>query len=445
MKTDNIFLLVLTLTTSLFSATLSKEATEQSLVIYNSNIALVHEQRELSLRKEDKRFIYDAIAKSINVDSLHVKLDPSIKILSQRYQDNQFTLENLLEDNLGKSVTVHNKNSNYKEAMLISYDKRQSVVKQKNNFLIIKNTDIIFNSSKKKFLNKPSLIFDVQTSRDIDSKIELDYLINDINFQTNYILDIDENSSSLTGFINIDNHSGKEFKNIRLSLLAGDVNRVHSPVVYKEATTLHTMSDNQEISLETFSGYHFYTIPFKVSLEDKEKTYIEYLDDKSLHVEKELQAYMSNPLYVRGEKKVQVDQELLLQGLSKPLIKGVVRTYSKLDGQTVLIGETHISNTPKNTPLKLKIGKDFDLSVFENVISRDDSKNVSEVEMQYKIVNSSNETKTLRLYVPFNVYKGSEIKSAQKYGMTKGNLVTFTIQVDANKSQSFRVNFKSRR
>ena len=435
------------LSASLFASTLSHTPTNNSLVIYNSNMALVHEQRTLTIDKRDTTINYNDITSNIILDSLHVELDPSIELLSQNYQDNKFSIEKLLDLNIGKTIKVRIKDSSeYINTVLISHHGSQSIVKQDEKLFIVNNADIIFNALIHELKTKPSLTFNVHVNKSTNAPMKLEYLIHNINFKSNYILSIDNDRANLDGWININNYSGKSFIDTKISLLAGDVNSVQErPVMYKQTRAMRSMAAMSNVSHVSYEGYHFYTIPFKVTLADNEKTQIKYLTKNKLHVQREYTAHMANPLYLRGASNAKVTQSLLLKGLKEPLIGGTVRTYSKLHGQTIFLGQNRIENTPKNTPLKIDIGQNFDTKVKQSVLKRDDSKSWFDVDVQYTLKNSSDKEKRIKLLIPFNTNEHSKITTSQKYKMSQGNLVTFNLIVQANASKSFSVNFQSKR
>ena len=163
------------------------------------------------------------------------------------------------------------------------------------------------------------------------------------------------------------------------------------------------------------------------------------------HLSRKYSAILSNPLYLRGTSERAVNQFLSFKGLDKPLPEGVVRTYSKLQNTSILLGESAIKHTPKNTPMELKLGENFDLKVTQTVIKRDDDKKEFDVDVEYKIKNASDEDKKVTLLIPFNKHKYSSINTKQNYKFTRGNMVTFDIKVKANASQDFRVNFESKK
>ncbi len=423
---------------------------ENSLIVYNGNVGLVHENKNIKIKKSDATITYEGVASTIETDSVNVKLPDSVKLYSQQYRYDKLTLAKLLEAHIGKAIQVRvmkdAKNFKIIDATLLSNNTNSSLVKTtKGTIISVPSRDIIFKTIPSELLTSPSLVWNIKASKTLNTKMEIDYLIKNITWSSDYILNLDENSANLSGWITIDNRSGKKFSDTSLYVLAGDINRASKPTYRREVMYAKTMADSAPVSEEAHEGYHFYTIPFKVNLANNEKTQIKFTDKKSLKFTRKYSAQVYNPLYLRGEIKSDVTQYIKLRGLDIPLPKGVIRTYSKLRDTSILLGETNIKHTPKETPLELKLGKNFDLKVLQTIQKREDSQRYYSIDVEYKVKNSSNKSKTIELLVPFNRNKNSIVKSSQNYKFTKGNLVTFSLRVEANSSKSFKVHFESKK
>ncbi len=422
---------------------------DNSLIIYNGNVGLVHESKNITVKNSDTTITYEDVANTIETDSVNVKLPESVKLYSQQYRFDKLTLSKLLDAHIDKSVQVRvlkdAKNFKIIDATLLTNNGASSLVRTKNKTIISVNSrDIIFKTIPSELLTKPSLVWNIKASKTLNTKMEIDYLIKNITWSSDYILNLDENSANLSGWITIDNRSGKKFSDTSLYVLAGEINRAKKPTYRREMMYAKTaMADSPAVSQEAHEGYHFYTIPFKVNLANNEKTQIKFTDKKNLKFSRKYSAMLHNPLYLRGEIKSDVTQYIKLKGLDIPLPKGVVRTYSKLRDTSILLGETNIKHTPKDTDIELKLGKNFDLKVTQSILKRDDSKRYYIADINYTVKNSSDKTKTVELLVPFNRNKKSIIKTSQKYEFTKGNLVTFSVQIKANSSKSFKVHFET--
>ncbi len=433
----------------LFSS-LSLATAENSLIVYNGNIGLVHESKTIKIKKSDSTITYEGVASTIETDSVNVKLPDSVTIYSQQYRFDKLTLTKLLDAHIDKSVQVrilkNAKEFTIINATLLSHNANSALVRNsKNRIISVNSQDIIFKTIPKELLTKPSLVWNIKPKKSLTSEMEIDYLIKNISWKSDYILNLNEENADLSGWITIDNRSGKKFKKSSLHVLAGEINRALKPTYRREMMYAKSMADSPQVTQEAHEGYHFYTIPFKVSLANNEKTQIKFTDKKHLKFSRKYSAHLQNPLYLRGEREGSVTQFIKLDALDIPLPKGVVRTYSKLKNSSVLLGETSIKHTPKNTPLELKIGKNFDLKTTQTVLRREDSQRYYNVDIKYSVTNNSNRTKTVELLVPFNKNSNSIVRSSQKYKFTKGNLVTFSLRIKANSSKSFKVHFESKK
>jgi len=443
MKKSSLLSLFLLATTSFANS--STELQNSSLVIYNQNAALVHEQRTLHLTPDTKQIIYEDVAGTINTDSVNVKFPSGVKLLTQQYKYDKLTLTKLLQAHIGKQVKVKLDKKTI-TATLLSAEDRALVKTQDGKIFTTKTKNIIFETIPKTLITKPSLVWNIQTDNKIDAELEMDYLISNISFTSNYVLDFQGESGNLTGWFTVDNRSQKAFHNTRLSFLAGDVNFASQPqpLTYKAIRATAVMQDSVAINTP-FEGYHLYTIPFKVNIANNEKTQIKFLDLQQIKATKEYIATLSNPLYLQGEIKSDVMQQIVLEPLSEPLPKGVVRIYAKQGDQTILLGEDRIKHTPKSTKITLNIGKNFDLKVTQTIISKDKQKDSIASKVLYTIKNSSDATKKVTLLVPFSKDKSAKVFSKQKFKFTKGNFATFTINVPANTTRNFVAEFEKNR
>ncbi len=433
---------LLFLSTSLFSSSLSTEPSASSLIVYNGGIGLVHEERELTLNRGDREILYRDVASTIETDSVSVKLPSSVTLFSQQYCFDRLTMSKLLDAHIGKSVEVDNKS-----VTLLSHEQNGAIIKDENSSIyMIKNKNITFKSIPNSLITKPSLIWNIDAKKTIKSTMSIDYLIKNLSWKSDYILNLRANRANLSGWITIDNRSGKAYKETDLYVLAGDINRaVPQRIERRYAKSMAIMDSAPAVSHRAYEGYHFYTIPFKVDLANNEKTQIKFITKESIPIKRNYSTRVSNPLYLYSEIKHSVTQAIEIEKLDFPLPKGIVRTYSKLNSQNILLGESRLAHTPKDTTIKLTLGKNFDLKVKESIESRSDDKRYLEASVLYTLKNSSNEKKTVELLIPFNRSSTSSIKTSKPYKFKNGNQLSFNIVIEAKKTQIFRAKFRAKR
>jgi hypothetical protein len=434
--------------TSSFSATLGEKIKNNSLIVYNNNMALVHEERDLSVNKNDKEIVYRGVANTIDTDSVNVELPDFISLYSQQYRFDKLSQQKLLDEYIGKEVTIRvqkdDKSFKKIKATLLNSSSYPIVKTKDGDIISVAKGDIIFHAIPNQLITKPSLVWNISSKKSLNSKMKIDYIIKNINYKSNYILNIKKDVANLKGWISIQNRSGKRFEHTKLYVLAGKINTKQTQRnIYRVAKSM-TMDSAKDVTQQAHEGYHFYTIPFKVDIANNETTQIKFIDKKNIPIERKYTTTLSNPSYFNSEIKHDVTQYIQLAKLDFALPKGVVRSYSKLKNTTILLGETDIGHTPKKAPINLRLGTNFDIKVTESIQRRDDTRQYRDATIKYTIHNSSKDLKKVQLLIPFNKNSSSSIETKTAYKFTKGKMVTFNISVKGGSFKSFSVKYRNK-
>ena len=191
----------------------------------------------------------------------------------------------------------------------------------------------------------------------------------------------------ILGWVNIDNNSGRHFRNAAIKLMAGDVNKLNDQQrndAYFMAEQSRMMSQMREatgVEVKEFDEFHLYSLPRKVNLLDRENKQIEFIraervtgqrtyvydgvkfDKNNYNDEygrKERADYgskCSNKVWNIFEFKNTEENNL---GIALP--KGKVKIYRKdTGGSNEFIGEDSIDHTPKGETVKVYLGNVFDI------------------------------------------------------------------------------------
>ena len=185
----------------------------------------------------------------------------------------------------------------------------------------------------------------------------------------------DDKSADLDGWVTLQNGSGTSFRNAKLQLVAGDLNRVRQAVAerrFDDARKSMEMAAAAPMAQEAFSEYHLYTLGRKTTINNAETKQVSMLDGTGVPVQKRFvvdgQAfYYHNQQHPGAPIKdvVQVYYQFRNDekaGLGMPMPAGTVRVYqADSKGGVHLAGEDRIGHTPKDETLKLKIGNAFDV------------------------------------------------------------------------------------
>ena len=408
------------------SNTYAKNTDTLSLTIYNNNLALINETKNINIKNAGlQEFIYEGISPNIIFESVRPEFSKKTELYSQNYKYDVLSLNKLLQVNLGK--TIKYKNSENKDDLKTYTGKLMAlnpvVIKTSKGIISnIKRTDIIFDSIPKSLITKPSLVWNAKFQKG-KQQIKVNYLTRGISWKTDYILKVsDENKdNSLSAWISINNNSGTQFKNAQIYCIAGEVNtkKIERPV-YMEAMSKSSRSYSapRNIKAKSLSAYKIYKIPFKETLNNKEKKQISFINVKNLKY-KQYASFESSIIYNRINKREKIPFINEIRILNKKenslgisLPSGTVRVYKQKDEISHFIGQDHISNTSINDEIKLKIGKYFDITqdiLQTTFVSR---KNYRKSAYTRIIKNNSNKKQRIEIRenTPNHIIKKTQLK-----------------------------------
>ncbi len=440
--------------TFLQAATLSPTLQSNTLVVYNSNMGLVHEERAVVLDKGKQTLNYPNVASTVETDSVNVIFPSGVKLYSQKYKYDKITLQKLLTAHVDKKVSVkvyHSKDSfELKHAVLLSAGQDVIVRLEEGTIIQVPAEDVLFDAIPKTLITKPSLLWKVSSDQKREGVLGVDYIINNIHWKSDYLLKVNKDTADLSGWITLTNNSGKAFEDVSLKVLAGDVSREYAKRVQHErayAAKLAYSDEGERVKEVSHEGYHLYTIPFRVDLADREKTQIKFIDERGIRIERRYDVRLSSPAWLGSEQKHKVDQYMEFEGLSKALPQGTVRTYSSVEGSTVLLGINAIGHTPKKEKISLQVGKNFDLLLKERSLQRSETKKHYEATVRYTLINRSDAQKRVELLVPFRKISDLEsiVKSEMKYEYKDANTLRFRVDAKADSVKEFIVKYRNRR
>ena len=444
-------LISLTTATLLTAGTISKTPIDSSLVVYNGNLGLVHENRTMQLDKGNQALIYKDVASSVITDSVNVTFPKGVTLYSQQYRFDQINAHKLAQAHLGKEVKFYITTGSelmYKNGTLLSASSQAVIKTAQNEIYTVPTSALIFSKIPKSLLTKPSLVWNIKAPKASQSTLSMDYLVKNISWQSNYVLNLQKEHADITGWITINNRSGKAFVNTELIVLAGDINRVTAsqPRYYR---AVPVMADGeaamaQEVAHE---GYHLYRLPFKVNLSNNESTQLKFLNITHIPVTRKYKVQLNSPFYANGEQKYSVMQSLEIASLEQPLPMGTIRSYSKQDNTTLLLGESHINHTPEHEKINVTLGKNFDILVKSKMLSNNSDRYYNDVKVSYEVTNRSKESKTIELLIPFVKRSDNQnsIKTSHKYSWKDGNTLLFNVSVKADNKKSFEVHFRAKK
>ena len=359
-----------------------------AVTVYNSNLGLVRDVRQVSLPRgtHDLRFL--DIAATVKPATVHFRSlsEPArLSVLEQNYQFDLLDPQRLLRKYVGRDVTLlrlrqENGTTRQEEitARLLSFNDAP-VWRVGDEIVTGLHADHYrFPEIPGNLHSRPTLVWKLANAGGGQHRIEAAYLAEGLTWNADYVLTVarDEARADLDGWVTLANTSGTSYTNAKLQLVAGDLNRVADHRLMREAV-MAARAESRDAAApafdrEAFSEYHLYSLSRRTTLLENESKQIALLNGAGIAVRKTFvvngsQMYYRNAQQPGSPQKdaVRVFYELRndkASGLGMPMPAGTVRVYqADASGGVQFAGEDRIGHTPKDEKLSLEIGRAFDV------------------------------------------------------------------------------------
>jgi hypothetical protein len=362
------------------------DQTELAVTVYNSDIALVRDVRNLQIARGTSDLHFMDIAATVNPATVHFRSisEPSrVSVLEQNYEYDLLEPDKLLRKYVGRDVTLvrtRRTDSTTREedvtARLLSYN--NAPVWQIGGEIItgMQADHIRFPELPGNLYSRPTLIWTLNNTGGTRHRVEASYLAGKLSWNADYVLTVarDDKAADIDGWVTVVNGSGTSFRNASLQLVAGDLHRVRQVIdrMAAEGMRKDMAAAAPAMAQEAFSDYHLYTLGRKTTVNNSETKQVSMLGATAFPVQKryvvEGQAfYYHNAQHPGAPIKdvVQVYYQFKNEektGLGMPMPAGTVRVYqSDSKGGVQFVGEDRIDHTPKDEAINLKIGNAFDV------------------------------------------------------------------------------------
>jgi hypothetical protein len=355
-----------------------------AITIYNVNLGLVKDRREIRLPEGERELRFMDVASKIIPTSVYVRslTDPQgLRILEQDYEYDLLNPQKLLDKYVGKEVKLYYKNP---------YTEREEMVTatllSNNGGPIFKIGEeitfghpgrIIFPKVPENLISRPTLVWLIENKLSNPQIVETSYLTDDINWVADYIVTLNEKDdrADLSGWVSIRNKSGATYRDAKLKLVAGDVRRVKDKEEYRRkmlrVAVKEAMPAEPQFKEEEFFEYHLYTLQRPATIKQNQTKQIGFVSADNIPVKKEL-LFRGAGFYYRSrlarplrDQKVGVFVEIENKeehNLGIPLPKGTFRVYKHdREGSIQFIGEDSVDHTPKDEKMRVRIGDAFDV------------------------------------------------------------------------------------
>jgi hypothetical protein len=450
------------------SATTQKDQLDLAVTVYNSNLALVRDVRQVNLPTGIFPLRFEDVAATINPATVHFRSlsEPErLSVIEQNYEYDLLDPQKLLQKYVGREVTLVRR---VMEANSTKYEEVKALLLADNNGPVWKiGNEIVtgmgadsyrFPELPGNLYSRPTLLWSLENKGTRAQRVEASYLASGMNWNADYVLTVtrEEKSADLDGWVTLANNSGVAYKNAKLQLVAGEIHRTapQSGIVAMESMgAMNRAAAAPQFAQEAFSEYHLYSLERRTSIENNESKQISLLTGSGIPVAKALvvegqQYYYSSPLSPGSPVKQPVKVYYRLKndeksGLGMPLPAGTVRVYQgDSKGSLQFVGEDKISHTPKDEKLDIYIGDAFDVVAERKQTDfRRISDRVFEMEFQITIRNHKSGPVTIEVREPIG---GDWEVLSSNYKWTKLDAFSLGFDVPVEKDGTATLDYRVR-
>ncbi len=444
-------------------ATVAQEQQKEvAVTIYNGNLGLVKDIRDLMLGPGTHEVKFTDVAAQIDPTTVHLKSltdTGGLRILEQNYEYDLLNPQKLLDKFVGKQVKLMTGDGSLVEATLLS-NNSGPIYKINGQIHLSHPGRVILPDLPDNLIPKPTLVWLLQNKTGRPQRVEASYLTGGITWKADYVvvLNAKDTGGDLSGWVTIDNKSGATYTDASLKLVAGDVNRAKTRRELRDAlegaSRLAAAEAPRQFQEESFFEYHLYSLEGRTTIKQNQTKQISLLDVAEIPIKKELRYYGASQYY-RGQlgtplsnQKVGVFLEIANREqyrLGMPLPKGTVRVYkAATDKSLQFIGEDVIDHTPKDEKVKIKMGEAFD--VVAERTQRDWKKIASglyETEWDIQIRNHKKEDVQVTIIEPVPG-DWEVIKTSHPYEKAEAHTLQYVVKVpkDGKTAVTYRVRMR---
>jgi hypothetical protein len=363
------------------AATAETAQGDVAITIYNSNLALVQDVRQLPIAQGRSRVEFPDVSAQIRPQTLSFAA-ANTTIIEQNFDYDLLTPEKLMEKAVGQTVTLLRTNpatgiETRERAKVLSV--AGGTVLQIGDRIEVLRDDglpvrVIFDRVPPNLRARPTLSVNVDSTRPGTRPVNLRYLTGGLGWSADYVALYNEKGGTIDmqGWVTLTNNTGTTFHNADTVLVAGDPNGGFRGGFGDRGIT---RAGTEAAARERLGDFYLYPISARTTIANAQTKQVSFLDVQSVPARK----IYSRDIYFRqnDEQPQNVQSRIAFstsrdQGLGDALPAGTVRFYQRdNEGTPQFIGEKGIGHTPMGSDLSLVTGDAFDITVKAEVEKRE--------------------------------------------------------------------------
>jgi len=356
-----------------FVASGENDRLRTDVTVYNRDLALVREIREVNLPKGDFSFEFRDVPSRINPVTLLVSSSggSGLELYEQNYEFDLMSPDKILQKYVGRQLAWIQEDGSRLTGTLLGMS---------NGPVYSVDEEIVFEMPGRLALPelpdnlraRPTLVWLAHASQGGNAEVETSYLTGGFSWHADYVLQLDEKGekAGLQAWVTVENRTGASFREANLLLVAGDINQVRPVMEKRVMMAMDSEGISSAFQEETLYDYHMYTMQRPTDLLDSQIKQISLFDVEGLQVTKHYRL-RAHTHFFRGIGRLNEKSKISVSysfentkdnQLGMALPAGVFRVYGRsASGSRQLLGEDRIYHTPKKETIELTVGKAFDI------------------------------------------------------------------------------------
>ena len=361
--------LAATLALVLAAATPAFPAARPSLTVYTRDLGLVRETRILDLAGARDTVRLTDVPERLDFPSVRLVLGEGARVTRLAYRWDVASGDAFVESAVGQRVRVASRGDRVTEGALLAADGGWLVVRADDGSLstLARGAveEVRLAAPPASLTLRPTLEAAVEGARRGKVEAELSYLTGGLSWSAEHtVVRRGEDAAVWSAAVTVENTTGRGFTDAELKLVAGEPRREAPMVPPMPRGMVMEMSAAAkaapDLSEQSFSEYHLYTLGRPATLRDRERQSFTMLDPRAVKVAPRYVYRGGDPRGVMAQMELRNTRE---DGLGVPLPGGRVRIYeADPAGALQFVGETSLRHTPEGEKVTLEMGVAFDLA-----------------------------------------------------------------------------------
>lgn len=355
-----------------------------SLTVYNQNIALVEDVRNLNVPAGRSRQEFPGVSASIRPETVGLS-GRGLSVVEQNFDYDLLTPGKLMESAVGNEIGIVRTNpgsgaQSTERARVLAAN--QGVVLQIGDRIEVLRDDgvptrVIFDRVPQNLRPRPTLSVTLDAEGAGRRETTLSYLTSGLTWKADYVARFDEKAGKLdlTGWVTLTNNSGATFSNAQTRVVAGDVNLINQggynprpPVRVSNTRGNGTQSGGQG----ALADVYVYPLPEAVTVANNQTKQVGLIDAAGVPATKRYLRVVDG--FYSAEEPVAAEVGVIFANGSgnaaRALPAGVIRVYVKDEaGEPRFIGESQVDHSPAGSEIVVTTGDAFDVTVQPRLVS----------------------------------------------------------------------------